>query len=376
MKTFGDLVQVTKGRKPAEAREDRQLGDRQLIQIDDLRPGARQKYGAPEASDVMVVPADLVIAWDGANAGTSSFGLEGAIGSTLARLRLKSPELALTAYLGHFLRFRESYLRYTAKGATVPHINPSALAALEINLPTLDVQRDVVALLDRAEAIRASRRAALAQVESLPSAVFQQMFGSVQASTTVLEIATSMRTGPFGSDLLHSEFVDDGIPVLGLDNVVENEFRWAGRRYITEEKYDSLKRYTVNPGDVLVSIMGTTGRCVVVPEGIPTAINTKHICATTVDRRLIEPEFLRAAFLWHPDSRAHLVRQTKGSIMNGLNMGIIKAMPVPLPRIDHQRAFVERVARIDADRELLRRALAADEELFASLQSRAFSGAL
>jgi len=189
-------------------------------------------------------------------------------------------------------------------------------------------------------------------------------------------VAVNIRTGPFGSQLLHGEFVDEGVAVLGLDNVVQNEFSWVGKRFITHEKYEKLRRYTVSPGDVLISIMGTTGRCVIVPEDIGPAINTKHMCAITVDRERVDPEFLRASFLWHPESRAHLLRQTKGSIMDGLNMGIIKSMPVPLPTLSRQREFARRIAQVGVQRTCVRRVSDAEDALFRSLQSRAFRGEL
>ena len=216
-------------------------------------------------------------------------------------------------------RLRGLGLTELNRAAAIPGLNREDAYRQRLLLPPPDEQRRIAAILDQADALRAKRRQILAHLDTLTQSIFQDMFGAEPASAAVEDVATQIRTGPFGSQLLHSEFVGEGIAVLGLDNVVDNEFRWVGRRYITPEKHVQLRRYTVHPGDVLISIMGTTGRCVVVPEDIPVAINTKHICAITVDRKRIDPSFLRAAFLCHQESRAHLKRQTKGSIMDGLN---------------------------------------------------------
>lgn len=312
---------------------------------------------------------------------------EGAIGIS-PQLGLISPmytvfrpdsERVDSSYLLRFLKSPLALARYSQLGRGAVHrrkaVSLDAIGTLDVPLPPMAEQRRIAAILDVADIIRTKRRHVITHLDTLSESIFHDMFEDFRASATVREVAESIRTGPFGSHLLHSEFVDVGVAVLGLDNVVSNEFRWAERRYITTKKYEELKRYSVTPGDVLISIMGTTGRCVVVPNDIPTAINTKHICAIT-PRAEVLPEFLRASFLWHRDSREHLLRQAKGSIMTGLNMQIIKSMPVAVPPINQQRKFVAKLDTIKTFRMAVERALALDDELFAALQHRAFRGEL
>lgn len=283
-----------------------------------------------------------------------------------------------TEYLAHVLR-SDGFLEYAAamsNRANIPKLNRQQLLGFTLNLPTLCEQRRIAAILDHADALRAKRSQVRALLDTLTQSVFEEMFRHEPIAATVADVADDVRTGPFGSQLLHGEFVSEGIAVLGLDNVVGNDFRWREKRFITPAKYQRLRRYTVHPGDVLISIMGTTGRCVVVPEGIPTAINTKHICAITANHTRIDPTFLRAAFLWHRKSRAHLRQQTKGSIMDGLNMGIIKAMPIPVPALQLQRAFAERTQEIERVRSISEHARIVEDELFSSLQYRASLGEL
>lgn len=248
-------------------------------------------------------------------------------------------------------------------------------------LPPLDEQRRIAAILDKADELRTKRREALAHLDTLTQSIFHSMFCASDPSwpkLTINDLADaqkgSIRTGPFGSQLLTSEFTDEGIAVLGIDNAVSNQFAWKERRFISPEKYETLRRYTVSPGDLLVTIMGTLGRCAVVPSDIPPAINTKHLCCISLNKALAHPEWLHSYFLRSDAARQYLKQTTKGAIMGGLNMGIIKKMPVVLPPLELQQTFATRVAAVERVKELHRKHLTELDTLFASLQHRAFKG--
>ncbi|MFG0244853.1 MAG: restriction endonuclease subunit S [Phycisphaerales bacterium JB052] len=273
-----------------------------------------------------------------------------------------------------------------------PGINRDKVYSIESWFPPLAEQKRIVAILD--EAFEAIERAEIAYnsildcVDSSMSRFFAQLVPtkghSSWTSATIADVAVqrkgTIRTGPFGSQLLHSEFVDDGVRVLGIDNAVHNEFAWDQIRCITDAKYEGLRRYTVHPGDVIITIMGTCGRCAVIPSDIPLSITSKHLCCITLDQQRCLPEFLKLFFLKHPIARQHLASQTKGAIMDGLNMAIIKSVPLMLPSIEEQEEIVDRLSEFQNGCTDLSR-IATDrrdkcDELRSSILSTAFRGEL
>jgi len=281
--------------------------------------------------------------------------------------------------------FHSAFMRtVSGVGGSLLRARPAEVFKISIPLPPLDEQKRIAGILDAADAWRAKRRESLVQLDTLLQSTFLDMFGDpvgngweiVAVEDVGRDKKGAIRTGPFGSQLLHSEFVGEGIRVLGIDNVVANEFREGEPRFITPKKYEQLRRYTVRPGDVLITIMGTCGRCAVVPDDIGIAINTKHLCCITLDREKCLPEFVHAYFLEHPIARRYLDRSAKGAIMSGLNMGIIKALPIPVPPHDLQQHFAALVTSVAQQKARQRAHLAELDTLFASLQSRVFRGDL
>ncbi len=291
---------------------------------------------------------------------------------------------AYSKFLYWWLRFHRPQLEAMGNGATFKEVSKKIVSGVRIQLPPIEEQRRIAAVLDAAESLRAKRRLALAKLDSLMQAIFVDMFvnGGQEPWRTspVAELAAhergSIRTGPFGSQLLHEEFLDDGpVAVLGIDNAVENRFLWGERRFITNEKYEDLKRYTVRPGDVLITIMGTCGRIAIVPENIPLAINTKHLCCITLDRSRCISEFLWACLRFHPKVLRQL-GATRGAVMPGLNMGLIKRAEIPVPPIEIQERFANLKENVDQLVKMSESHLAVLDVQFASLQQRAFRGEL
>ncbi|MCG8557124.1 MAG: restriction endonuclease subunit S [Proteobacteria bacterium] len=298
------------------------------------------------------------------------------------------PERMHRRFLAYLLR-HDQFLSFAAKHSSrtnIPKLNRPALLSFEFRLPPLPEQRRIAEILDKADAIRRKRKEAIALTEDLLRSAFLEMVGPCaktydtwpEASFESLAVPEkgSMRTGPFGSDLKHSEFVDEGVAVLGIDNAVQNRFAWGERRFITQKKYERLTRYTVRPHDVIVTIMGTTGRSAVVPADIPLAITTKHLATITLNRDVAEPEFVAQAIHRHPAILAQIHQANRGAIMSGLNLGLIKSLVVRLPPIEIQRAFGAFTKRLRDSLENQEAARSESEDLFGSLVGRAFSGKL
>ena len=287
-----------------------------------------------------------------------------------------SPELN-QQYLYYYLKsdFALHRIKAVATGSVRDNLKLEMLKNFPIRIPSVEEQEYIVQALDKAKNIIDLRKNELNKLDDLIKARFVELFGDPEddwEEVKIADICTDMRTGPFGSALHHNEFVDSGIFVLGIDNAVENRFSYNRMRYITEEKYEKLKRYTVHPGDVIITIMGTVGRSAVIPKDMPKAINTKHLACLTPNTDMVDSYFLTNAFQIHPVIRQQLEYQSKGAIMDGLNLTIIKGLTFRLPPLDLQKLFIAFYNQVDKSKATVQKALDETQLLFDSLMQQYF----
>jgi len=190
----------------------------------------------------------------------------------------------------------------------------------------------------------------------------------------------SIQSGPFGSNLLHSEFRDTGILAIGIDNVLDGEFSIGSQHRISKEKYRELSKYKAQPLDVLITVMATIGRCCVLPADVETAIITKHVYRITADRNLVDPYYLMLALRGDTEVWRQINSQIRGQTRPGINGQILKTLAIPTPPLYEQQEIVRRVSDLLnlADRIEVQVASATGhpDKLTQSILSKAFRGEL
>jgi type I restriction enzyme S subunit len=269
----------------------------------------------------------------------------------------------------------------------VPGLNRNDAYRLRVPLPPLSEQRRIVETLDQADILRQKRAEAGARAGRILPALFYKIFGDPATNSkgwtkTLLKKLLrqnngALQSGPFGTDLHNSDFVDDGtVLAVGIDNVHDTGFQPGRNRRITSEKYQQLKKYQLEPGDVLITIMGTIGRTCVFPAWAGEAICTKHVYRIQADQSRLDPEYLCASMRFSPTVRAQLGASVTGQIVDGITSKDLKELIVEVPPLNLQKLFSQTKERLDHDTVKRGEAKQKLDHLFSVLLHRAFSGDL
>lgn len=155
------------------------------------------------------------------------------------------------------------------------------------------------------------------------------------------DVNTPMRSGPFGSALLKHELVQEGIPLLGIDNIFVEEFRSSYKRFVTAKKFQELSRYAVKPKDVVITIMGTVGRTCVVPDNLGRALSSKHLWTMTFDQARIIPELVCWQLNHSEWVDSWFRKESQGGVMEAIQSQTLRQLKLVLPPEVEQKKIHE-----------------------------------
>lgn len=305
---------------------------------------------------------------------------EGAFGAFCKVLRPLKSQVD-PRYFAHF--FKTADYRRTvsnlAAGANINNLKNEHLDELLIPLPSLSEQRRIAAILDQADTLRAKRREALAQLDSLTQSIFMEMFGDPETNPmrwperVLSELVRTDDSINYGV-VQPGEDHPGGVPLIRVGDLVNGHFELSTLKTISPIIEAAYKRSRLRGDEVLVSCVGSIGVVVLATTamtGFNIARAVARIPASESIDRIYLANYLRTAYVQrYFASELRIVSQPT------LNIKQIAQTQVLSPPLIHQQAFATRIQAVEALKTQHRAALTELDALFASLQHRAFQGEL
>ena len=374
MKPLGEIVKIIKGGKAPEVFDEPRPGAYPYLQIEDLRPDPTPKY-AIDKDGTIATKEDVLIAWDGANAGTIGFNLEGYIGSTIAILRPTQDDIH-APYLGYFLRSKFSEIQENTTGATIPHVNRGYLESLRLPLPPLPEQRRIASLLSRADRLRRLRRVGDSLSASLLQSVFLEMFGNPKTNSKHWQVekfndVCESRLGKMLDEKqqtgkhLRSYLRNINIQWANIDlsDVAQMDFNEKDR-----------EEFRLKNGDVLICEGGEVGRSAIWRDEMPECYFQKALHRARPNPKLAIPEYI----IW----LMFMMAQTGGLgdftsqvTIAHLTGEKLKELVIPVPSMPQQEQFARVVRQVESLRSRQAESARQGEVLFQALLSQSFGEA-
>jgi type I restriction enzyme, S subunit len=259
----------------------------------------------------------------------------------------------------------------------IPKLNRDQLKTLTVPLPALPMQHRIANVLDQVDTLRAARRSSLASLSELVIAVFVAHFSQAELAERV-PLARALAIPPSYGTMIPpaetGEFVS-----LRVKNIQNASLDLSDTKYVDLPPKER-RRHGVEDGDLLmaraIASLEHLGKCIVVYPGAARWAYDSHLMRIRLDRQVMLPEYLQVWLLTSGGRDAFLHIARRSAVQYNVNTKEIMAFRVPMPPIAKQRAFVDHLRAIEAERRLMSSSLTELDGLFRSLQHRAFDGAL
>lgn len=321
-----------------------------------------------------------------------------AFGAFLILLRPK--EMLCKPYIAYFyqsLYYRES-IRNLAAGVNINNIRANHILEMPVPLPPLPEQQRIVAriesLFSKLDAAAEKIRSALDAFPTRKAALLHKAFtGELTKkwreehgvrmdswkSLTLNEVA-DYKKGPFGSSITKAMFVPQGnntYKVYEQGNAIRKTLDY-GHYYINEQKYNELKGFAIQAGDIIISCAGTIGEVYKLPENCEAGVINQALMRVRLYPHIEEQFFI---YYFGEVIKGDVVTKSNGTaIQNIPPFKVMKAMNIFLPTLPEQQEIVrildaiferEQTAKETAERLLEQIALTKK-----SILARAFRGLL
>ncbi len=298
---------------------------------------------------------------------------------------LRCGERILPEFLARYLQANAQNILTNVRGTTADNIPTESLRQLRLSLPPLSEQKRIAEILDQAESLRAKRRAALALLDELTQSIFFDMFGDPRKriASEGIDFGTVVDEFRYGTS---NKSGANGFPALRIPNVIGASIDCSELKLVQVDDAE-FSRLRLLHGDVLfVRTNGNpdnVGRCAVFEQNLLVDSGydpEEFIYASYLIRARLKssvlPIFIRELMLTSEGRKNTRATAKTSAGQYNINTHGLGSLPIFVPPIYLQQKFVDRVQVVYGLKAVLGKFESEQNQLFASLQHRAFRGEL
>lgn len=286
------------------------------------------------------------------------------------------PEKISSLYLAYFLRSAEflNFANTVVAGAKMPRMVMSEFWRYEVPTPPLNEQLRIVAILDKADALRTKRREALAQLDRLAQSIFVEMFGDPVLNPKGLPLRKLGSVGKLDRGVSKHrprnapELLGGPYPLVQTGDVA-NSGGYISRYANTYSELGLSQSKLWLSGTLCITIAANIAK---------TGILCFDACFpdSVVGFTAEHPATVEYVRIWLSFLQKTLEDSAPESAQKNINLAILRNLEIPLPSIELQKNFLKSLQKINALHQSQSTHLATAENLFNSLQHCAFQGEL
>jgi type I restriction enzyme S subunit len=260
-------------------------------------------------------------------------------------------------------------------------LNRTEIVETTLALPPLAEQKRIIAKLDALSTQSARARTELSRIETLVSrykqAVLDQCCDVSRAAVPLIEMVDRTRGVPYGI-VQTGKPQREGVPTVRCGDIKNYAVNKSNLKLVDPQVADQYGRTRLVGGEVLIAIRGSIGETCVVDSALIGCNISREVAMIPVSER-VSPQFVMY-FLRSSRATSFIGANTKGSAQQGINLGDLRNLPIPLLNLEEQHEIVRRIetafAKIDRLSVEAKRALKLLGRLDEVILAKAFRGEL
>ena len=233
----------------------------------------------------------------------------------------------LVQFLSHYLRaYLVQHLSVLKQDGTIPYIKLGMLKDFKIPVPPLEIQKEIVAILDNFTDLEAELEAEL-EARKLQFEFFRDEAMSRLDDSNSKKVSISECAGIFDGTHQTPTYISEGVKFVSVENI---DSLASSSKYISKEDYEELYKTKPQKGDLLMTRIGSVGRCAVIDVEEPLAYYVSLALIKT-DKNMISTPFLKHYLESHSGRLALDKKTLHHAVPLKINLGDIGKVQIRVP---------------------------------------------